>query len=116
MRQGGAELRCCTGLSPGPAPRALFPVAVPLAASVIAHAAVVAALTGRGTARVVSGEPAAGWIEAPEPVNMEPVAPAEGEDGSEASGEPAEHPPSDTPPALVDMPPPDAVPRVHLSA
>jgi hypothetical protein len=110
-------------VSPGLAPRALFQVAVPFAASVVAHAAVVAALPGRGAAPVVSAEPPAEWVEAPEPVTMEPVAPAEAEEGSEVAAlpaaqtrEPAAHPPSDAPPALVNLPPPDAIPGVHGAA
>src|SRR5271165_1196447 len=84
MSQDGARLRCRTGLSPGLAPRALFQVAVPFAASVLAHAALVATLPGRGTAPVVvSAEPPTEWVEAPEPVNMEPRAPAQAEEGSE---------------------------------
>jgi hypothetical protein len=71
MSQDGPRLRCRTGLSPGLAPRALFQVAVPFAASVIAHAAVVATLPARGTAPVVSAEPPTEWVEAPEPVNMD---------------------------------------------
>jgi hypothetical protein len=125
MSQDGARLRCRTGLSPGLAPRALFQVAVPFAASVVAHAAVVTALPGRGAAPVVSAEPPAEWLEAPEPVNMEPVAPAEApsEEGSEVPAppaaqtrEPAAHPPIDGPPALVNLPPPDAIPGVHGAA
>lgn len=122
MSQDGARLLCRTGLSPGLAPRALFQVAVPFAASVVAHAAVVGGLLpGRRAAPVVSAEPPVDWVEAPEPVNMEPVAPAaEGEQGSGVpappaaqTGEPAEHLPSAAPPALVDLPPPDAVPGAH---
>jgi len=124
MSQEGARLRCRTGLSPGLAPRALFQVAVPFAASVIAHAAVVAALPGRGAAPVVvAAQPPAEWVEAPEPVNMEPVAPAEAEEGSEVPAppaaqtrEPAGHSPSDAPPALVNLPPPDAIPGAHPGA
>jgi len=116
VSQDGARLRCRTSLSPGLAPRALFQVAVPFAASVVAHAAVVAALPGRGAAPVVSAEPPAEWVEAPEPVNMEPVAPAEAEEGSEVPAPPAVHPASDAPPALVDLPPPDAIPGVHGAA
>jgi hypothetical protein len=93
---------------------------VPFAASVIAHAAVVATLTARGTAPLVSAEPPTDWVEAPEPVNMEPVAPAEAEEGSEdpappaaQTREPAEQPPSDAPPALVNLPPSDAIPGAH---
>lgn len=120
MSQDGARPWCRTGLSPGLAPRAQFHVAVPLAASVVAHAGVVAALTGRAAARVMSAEPPAAWIEAPEPVNMEPVAPAEDEEGSEVPAppaaqtrEPEANPPSDAPPGLVDLPPPDAIPGAH---
>jgi hypothetical protein len=120
MSQDGARLRCHTGLSPGLAPRALFQVAVPFGASVIAHAAVVATLPGRGSAPVVSAEPPADWVEAPEPVNLEPVAPGEAEEGSEVPAppaaetrEPAADPQSDAPPALVDLPPPDAIPGAH---
>ena len=123
MSQDGARLRCRTGLSPGLAPRALFQVAAPFAASVIAHAAVVATLPGRGAAPVVFAEPPTEWVDAPEPVNMEPVAPAEAEEGSEVPAppaalprEPAAHPPSDAPPALVNLPPPDAIPGVHGAA
>jgi hypothetical protein len=112
MRQDGARLRCHTGLSPGLAPRGLFQVAVPFAASVVAHGAVVAALSDRAAASVVSAGPPAEWVEAPEPVNMEPVAPAEAEEGRE----PAAHPPSDAPPALVNLPPPDAIPGVQGAA
>jgi hypothetical protein len=110
-------------ISPGLAPRALLQVAVPFVASVLAHAAVVATLPGRGAAPVVSGEPPAEWVEAPEPVSMEPVAPAEAEEGSEVPAPPAAQtrqpaalPPSDAPPALVDLPPPDATPGVHGAA
>jgi hypothetical protein len=123
MSQDGARLRCRTGLSPGLAPRALFPIAVPFAASVIAHAAVIATLPGRGTAPFVSAEPPSEWVEAPEPVNMEPVAPADAEEGSEVPAPPAAlprgpaaHPPSDAPPALVNLPPPGAIPGVHVGA
>jgi hypothetical protein len=125
MSQEGARLRCRTGLSPGLAPRALFQVAAPFAASVAAHAAVIAALPGRGAAPVVSTEPPADWVEAPEPVNMEPVAPAEAprEVGSEVPAppaaqtrEPEAHAPSDAPPALVNLPPPDAIPGAHAGA
>jgi len=117
MRQGGARLRCRTGLSPGLAPRALFQFAAAFAASVVAHAAVVAALPGRGAAPVVYREPPAEWVEAPEYVDLEPAAPAEAEEGAEVPAplmrEPAAHPPSDAPPALVDLPPPDAIPGAH---
>ncbi len=93
---------------------------MPFAASVVAHAAVVAALPGRGTAPVVFAEPPAEWVEAPEPVNLEPVAPAEAEEGSEVPApqtrEPAARPPSDAPPALVNLPPPDAIPGVHVGS
>jgi TonB family protein len=120
MSQGGARLRCRTGLNPGLAPRALLQVAVPFAASVVAHAAVVAALPGRGAAPVVSAEPPAEWVDAPEPVNMEPVAPAEAEEGSDPPAaqtrEPGAHPASDAPPALVNLPPPDAIPGAHAGA
>jgi hypothetical protein len=123
MSQDRARLRCRTGLSPGLAPRALFQIAVPLAASVVAHAAVVATLPARGTAPVVSAEPPTEWVEAPEPVNLEPAAPAEAEEGSDVPAppaaqtrEPAAHPPSDAPPAVVDLPPPDAIPGVHGAA
>src|SRR5271165_4574058 len=123
MSQGGARLRCRTGLSPGLAPRALLQVAMPFAASVVAHGAVVAALPGRGAAYVVSAEPPAEWVEAPESVNMEPVSPAEAEEGSEVpappaaqTGEPAAHAPSDAPPALVNLPPSDAIPGAHAGA
>jgi outer membrane biosynthesis protein TonB len=119
MSQDGAPLPCRTGLSPGLAPRALFPVAVPFAASLVAHAAVVAALPGRAAAPVVSAEAPAEWVEAPEPVNMEPPAPAEAEEGSPPAAqtrEPAAHPASDAPPALVNLPPPDATPGAHAGA
>ncbi len=120
MSQEGARLRCRTGLSPSLAPRAMFQVAVPFAASVVAHAAVVATLPARGEGRVLSAEPPAEWFEAPEPVNMERVAPAEAEEGSEVPAspeaqprDPEAHPPGDAPPALVDLPPPDAIPGAH---
>jgi TonB family protein len=123
MSQDGAPLRCRTGLSPGLAPRALFQIALPFTASVVAHAAVVAALPGRDATPVVAAEPPADWVEAPEPVNVEPTAPAEAEEGSEVpappvaqTGEPAAHPPGDAPPALVHLPPPDAIPGVHGAA
>jgi hypothetical protein len=96
-----------------------FQLAVPFAASLFAHAAVVATLPVpvRGAAPVVSAEPPPEWIEAPVPVSMEPVAPAEAEEGSEVPApqmrEPAAHPPSDAPPALVNLPPPDATPGAH---
>jgi len=123
MSQDGVWLRGRTGLSPGLAPRTLFQFAAAFAASIVAHAAVVAALPGRGAALIVSAEPPAEWVEAPEPVNMEPVAPAEAEEGSEVPAppaaqtrEPAEYPPSDAPPALVNLPPSDAVPGAHAGA
>lgn len=123
MSQGGGPLLCRTGLSPGLAPRALSHVAVPLAASLVAHAAVVGAFTSRRAAPVASAHPPVEWLEAPEPVSMEPVAPAEGEEGSEAPAsagvetrESAAQPPSDAPPGVVDMPPPDAVPGAHAGA
>lgn len=123
MSQDGARIRCRTGLSPGLAPRALLHVAVPFAASVVAHAAVVAALPRQGEARVVSAEPTADWVDAPEPVNMEPVAPAEAQEGTEVAAAPtaetselAAQAPSDAPPALVNLPPPDAIPGAHAGA
>lgn len=123
MSQDGARLPCRTGLSPGLHPRALFQVAVPFAASVVAHAAVVAALPVRSAAPVVSREAPDEWVEAPEPVDMEPMAPAEVEERSEVltspaapTRDPAATPPSDARPALVNLPPPDASPGVHGAA
>lgn len=125
MSQEGARLRCRTGLSPSLAPRALFQVAAPFAASVVAHAAVVAALRGRGAAPVASAEQPAEWVDAPEPVNMEPVVRAEGEEGEGSevparpaaqTREPAAQSASDAPPALVNLPPPDAIPGAHAGA
>jgi len=120
MSQDGVRLRCRTGLSPGLAPRVLFQIAVPLGASVIAHAAVVAALPVRGTAPVASAQPPTEWVEAPEPVNLEPAAPTEAEEGSELPAppaartrEPAADSPGDAPPALVNLPPADAIPGAH---
>ncbi|HEX8791338.1 MAG TPA: AgmX/PglI C-terminal domain-containing protein [Polyangiaceae bacterium] len=116
MSQEGVRLRCRSGLSPGLTSRALFQVAVPLAASVVAHGAVVAAFTGRGAAPVVSTESPADWVEAPEPVKMEPVAPDEapGEEGSEGPASPAAQ--TREPESPVDLPPPDAIPGAHAGA
>jgi hypothetical protein len=71
----------------------------------------------------VSAEPPTDWVEAPEPLNMEPEEPAEADQGAELPATPvtqerelAAHPPSDAPPALVNLPPPDAVPGAHAGA
>jgi len=111
MSQGGPRLRCRTGLSSGPAPRAVFQFAAAFVASVAAHATVVAALTGRSAAPRVAAEPAAAWIDAPEPVNIDPGAPAEAEEEGPAvpapptaqTREPAALPPSDEPPGVINL-------------
>ncbi len=126
--QAEARLRCRTGLGTGLAPRALLQVAVPLAASVIAHAAAVATLPGGRAARVASvasasisvasAELPAEWVEAPEPVSEAEESPALPASPAALSREPAAQPPSDAPapPARVELPPPDAIPGVHLAA
>jgi hypothetical protein len=88
---------------------------------VIAHAAVVATLHRRSAAPAPA-EQAIEWVEALEPVNIESVAPAEAEELEvpvrpvAQTREPAVTPPGDAPAALVDLPPPDAIPGAHAGA
>jgi hypothetical protein len=111
---------CPTGLTPGFAPRTLLQIAVPCAASVMAHAAVVATLRDRETTAVAPVEPSTAWIAAPEEVNLEPASPTGAEEGTlvpvlpaAPSREPFPRAPGEAIPERVNLPPPDAAPGAH---